>query len=411
MEEIFVAEFIIHEVSSNAAYISKPAITIRFLEFPTLTIFGIYQKKLIFNKGKSCKFSMTLPILRAALKKYPLYVMLVDALPENIKMIGTSAADLSSFGDAGVSNAPDFKRNLINLYDPIRNVVARVDISISISQYTDGITRTPAEIFEKINYENIKATPPERQADKSIETDPLPAKVPGKVTFTSGTMTNDKPETKESQTSVFLDNYAPPPMFFTKSKTPVQPVYYPTAPPVYIPPPVSDPSSDLLIDRLIREVQNLKQISSLQQQWSYPPTISFQKPEKASRDLTPNDSKSSGTSNRDKRSYKSSDKDKKSSRNSIKKSSKGSVSEYSEDFEEEDSYVKSSSRKELTKCYVCGELVKTSEAKDHPANCKKIKEKVLSPKVESGENWGLKSINSIAEEYESDFNEESKSIS
>ena len=266
MEEIFTAEFLIHEVSCSLPYISKPAITIRFLEFPTLTIFGQYQKKLVFNSGKSCKFSMTVLDLRKALSKYPLYLMLVDALPQNIKMLGTAAVDLSAFSEAGIATSTDFKRNMINLHDPIKNLTARVDISISISQYTDGITRTPAEVFEKIKYENIKKTPSENQSDKSINTDLLPGKNSQKVMKTAETMTIDKSETKEAQTSVFAENYTPPPMFFTKTKKQSQPVYYPTVPPAYVAPVFNEASSDSLLDRLIKEVQNLKQISSLQQQ-------------------------------------------------------------------------------------------------------------------------------------------------
>ena len=265
MEEIFTAEFVIHEVSCNLPYISKPAITIRFLEFPTLTVFGIYQKSLIFNKGKSCKFSMPITTLRASLRRFPLYIMLVDALPQNLKMLGTAAIDLSAFADSGITTSIDFKRNTINLHDPIRNIVGRLDISISISQYTDGITQTPSEVFEKISYDNIKATPPEKQSDKSSNTDPLPGKVSGKVMATTGTSTNEKVEVKETETSVFAERFNPPPMFFTKTKTPAKPVYFPTVPVTYTPPPIDNTPSDLLLDRLIKEVQYLKQVSALQQ--------------------------------------------------------------------------------------------------------------------------------------------------
>ena len=222
MEEIFTSEFVVHEVTSSLPYISKPAITIRFLEFPMLTIFGtISGKSIVFNKGKSCKFSMSLRTLRESLKKYPLYVMFVDALPQNIKMLGTAAIDLSGFSEAGITTSSDFRRNVVNLFDPIRNLVARLDLSISISQYTDGISRTPAEVFEKITHDQLKITPPELQADKAVGTDPVPAKIPGKVTISSGTMTNEV-ETKEIQTSVFEEGFNPPPMFFTKTRNPAK---------------------------------------------------------------------------------------------------------------------------------------------------------------------------------------------
>ena len=415
MEEIFTAEFVIHEVSCSLPYISKPAITIRFLEFPTLTVFGIYQKTLIFNKGKSCKFSMTLTTLRAALRKFPLYVMLVDALPQNLKMIGTAAVDLSAFAEGGISTSSDFKRNHINLHDPIRNIVAKLDISISISQYTDGITRTPNEVFEKITQNNLKITPPELQVDKSISTDPLPQRIPGKLMTTAGTMTGEKPETKEVQTSVFEENYNPPPMFFTKvnAKAAARPVYYPTAPPVYVPPPVSEGPTELLIDRLIKEVQHLKQVSALQQQWSYPPVISFQQPEVKKQVQSSGSSARSGQSAKSAKSVEKVQRysERESSVKSLKDKPRESVSEYSEDFEEE-SMVKSSSREGMIKCYVCGEMARISEAEDHPKNCRKIKDKLFSPRVDSSDTWGkdlIKSVTSIAEEYESDFHEESGS--
>ncbi|OMJ91325.1 hypothetical protein SteCoe_6114 [Stentor coeruleus] len=434
MEEVFTAEFVVHEVSCSLPYISKPAITIRFLEFPTLTIFGSVQKVLIFNKGKSCKFSMTLTTLRASLKRYPLYIMLVDALPNNIKMLGTAAVDLSAFADCGISTCSDFKRNVINLHDPIKNAVAKLDLSISISQYTDGITRTPNEVFEKINYENLKVTPIEKQVEIGIGTDPMPLRMPGKNMTTTSTMTIEKTEAKEVQTSVFQENYSPPPMFFTKSKVPTRPAYYPTVPPSYNQPVIEGPSSDMLIDKLINEIQQLKQVSALQQNWSYPPVMTLKQPEQIkntnpSKESLQESVKSSSRSERN--SKKSSSRDKKnyegktvkpgqeaplvassSSVLSQSRAIKESTSEYTEDFEEE-SIVKSSSREGFTKCYVCGEFVKISEAKDHPNNCKKIREKI-SPRGDSGDTWGrdaMKSVNSIAEVYDSDFEECSESIS
>lgn len=408
MEEIFTAEFVIHEVATKLPYISKPAITIRFLEFPTLTVFGVYQKSLVFNKGKSCKFSMTLTTLRASLKKFPLYIMLVDALPQNLKMLGTAAVDLSAFAEAGIPSSSDFKRNMINLHDPIKNIIARLDISISISQYTDGFTRTPSEVFEKIAYENIKKTPPERQADKGMGTDPMPFKVPGKVTATSGTMTGDKSDTKEVQTSVFDEGFNPPPMFFTKVHKAQPPSFYPTAPSVYIQPPIDETPSDLLIDRLIKEVQHLKQISSLQHHWSYPPVVTYQaeSSEKTPVFINPNQiSKKSSVLNKEESNESFTP-----SQSAKKINFRESISEYSEDFEEE-SIVRSSGREGVIKCYVCGDMVGIAEAKDHPNNCRKIREKIFSPRGDSSDTWGkdlIKSVTSIAEEYESDFNEESQ---
>lgn len=435
MEEIYTAEFLVHDVQCNVPYIAKPAITLRFLEFPTLTVFGTVQKTIIFNKGKSCKFSMTLTVLRESLKRYPLYVMLVDAFPNNIKMLGSAAVDLSGFAEAGIPSSSDFRRNLINLHDPVKNIIARLDISISISLYTDGIVRTPAEVFEKIKYDNLKVTPPDQQSDKSIGTDPLPVQIPGKVMKTSETMTVVESNNKEIQTSVFQDLFSPPPMFFTKAKTQAAPVYYPTIPPPCPVPPMQEYSPELLIDKLIQEIQHLKQVSSLQQNWAYPPPMSLKNPpgknQETAKFFDSKASEKSVSSNSNlkdssKASEKASENSGKSSKRTGKYSEKSSerlhyktikekesVYEYSEDFEEE-SIVKSSSRDGFTKCFLCGEHVRNSEAREHPAQCKKIRDKYQSPRPGSSGTWGkdlIKSVTSIAEEYESDFEKASSNLS
>lgn len=427
MEEIYTAEFLVHDVQCNVPYIAKPAITLRFLEFPTLTVFGSVQKNIIFNKGKSCKFSMTLTVLRESLRRYPLYIMLVDAFPNNIKMLGSAAVDLSGFAEAGIPGSTDFRRNLINLHDPVKNIIARLDISISISLYTDGIVRTPAEVFEKINYENLKTTPPEQQSDKSIGTDPLPVQMPGKVMKTSETMTVVENNNKEIQTSVFQDEYAPPPMFFTKAKTKAAPVYYPTIPPPCPVPaaPMQEYPTGLLIDKLIQEIQHLKQVSSLQQSWAFPPPLNLSNPEAKNQETAKFTESSKKSSNRSslKKSSKNSGQDSRRTGKYSEKSSekvdyrpireKESLDEYSEDFEEE-SIIKSSSRDGFTKCFLCGDHVRNSEAREHPGNCRKIKDRFQSPRPGSSGTWGkemMKSVNSIAEEYESDFEKASSNLS
>ncbi|MEE4247412.1 MAG: hypothetical protein V2I33_18540 [Kangiellaceae bacterium] len=40
MEEAFVAEFLVHEATTVLKHIARPAIAIKFLEFPTLTVYG-----------------------------------------------------------------------------------------------------------------------------------------------------------------------------------------------------------------------------------------------------------------------------------------------------------------------------------------------------------------------------------
>ena len=81
MEESFVAEFLIHDATTNLKHIARPGIAVRFLEFPTLTVYGNNEGRLVFNSGKACKFRMRPEVLKNALNKLPLYVMLIDAYP------------------------------------------------------------------------------------------------------------------------------------------------------------------------------------------------------------------------------------------------------------------------------------------------------------------------------------------
>lgn len=92
---------------------------------------------------------------------------------------------------------------------------------------------------------------------------------------------------------------------------------------------------------------------------------------------------------------------------------KESQDNYSEDFEDLTNSVPQSSERSV-KCFVCGEMIRVSEAGDHPKYCKKARNNlanVLSPRDESNEWKELtKSVtqSSIVEEvYDSDFEEES----
>jgi hypothetical protein len=76
----------VHQVTLTKDFfnIEKPAIAIRFLDFPTLIIHGQIADNgtLVFSKGKSTSFKMHSDTLRQALQSKPFYVMFVDANTE-----------------------------------------------------------------------------------------------------------------------------------------------------------------------------------------------------------------------------------------------------------------------------------------------------------------------------------------
>ncbi|MEE4247411.1 MAG: DUF4497 domain-containing protein [Kangiellaceae bacterium] len=107
----------------------------------------------MFNAGKACKFRLRPEVLRNALGKLPLYLMLLDAYSPNVRMLGTATVDLSCFVDGFIKTATEFKRNVVELFDPVRNVVARLDISISITSATEveELKAAPAkEVMENL---------------------------------------------------------------------------------------------------------------------------------------------------------------------------------------------------------------------------------------------------------------------
>ena len=225
MEESFVAEFLIHDATTNLKHIARPGIAVRFLEFPTLTVYGNNEGRLVFNSGKACKFRMRPEVLKNALNKLPLYVMLIDAYPQNIRMLGTATVDLSSFATGQIKTKTEFKRNNIELFDPVRNVVSRVDISISITSANE-VTELQAAPATEI-YKNNTGKQPKRSLtpSKDAATDPEPvAQEKEKVKSEMGTMTDpvvtEKPQ-KETPKGPQRETYQPPPMFFTKQETTV----------------------------------------------------------------------------------------------------------------------------------------------------------------------------------------------
>lgn len=73
-------------------------------------------------------------LLQSSLLKIPLYLMLIDANTNNVRMLASASLDLSGFAQSKIKEYTEFKRNTIDLFDPVKNVVAKLDLSISISK-------------------------------------------------------------------------------------------------------------------------------------------------------------------------------------------------------------------------------------------------------------------------------------
>ena len=82
-EYFFKFQFFVHQVVLTKDYynVARPAIAIRFLDFPTLIIHGELTSdgRLQFEKGKTTKFKMHSEDLRAGLLTKPFFVMFIDA--------------------------------------------------------------------------------------------------------------------------------------------------------------------------------------------------------------------------------------------------------------------------------------------------------------------------------------------
>ena len=82
-EYFFKFQFFVHQIALTKDFfnVGKPAIAIRFLDFPTLIIHGelMPDGRVAFGKGKSTNFRMHSEDLRAALLTKPFYVMFIDA--------------------------------------------------------------------------------------------------------------------------------------------------------------------------------------------------------------------------------------------------------------------------------------------------------------------------------------------
>lgn len=84
-EYFFKFQFFVHQLALTKDFfnIHRPAVAIRFLDFPTLIIHGelMQDGRLAFGKGKSTNFKMHSEDLRLALLNKPFYVMFIDASP------------------------------------------------------------------------------------------------------------------------------------------------------------------------------------------------------------------------------------------------------------------------------------------------------------------------------------------
>lgn len=427
----FLAEFLVHEVTSTLPYIAKPALAIRLMDFPTLIIDGRVEERLVFGKGKACKFKLEPTEFRQALQRLPLYVMLMDVYAPNIKMLATAALDLSVFAEGDFSRQTQFRRSRVDLFDPVRNAVAKVDISISFLQVPESnaeiTSKPPDSIFKAITEEEIRhsARSIKETASMGVETEPLPQPAaPTKVTFSKGTMTQDPaaaPCSVQTETSVFNQVYQPPPMFLTKpSKYTPREVPREQSLPVQPRPQIRPTSREGLLEDLISELISLKERSKVPSM-SYPPVMHFeQKPTSpvvlstqkvANIDIIipPHFDQSPIPTNRSKESVQP---------------AKVSTDEYSDDFEEDrSSSIRTSQSAEQTiRCYLCGEVLKIAEASAHNKKCKKsrLKDSVsMSPRSSIEEQIEAshvsrvdKSISqtSMIQEYEEDFEEASSSL-
>lgn len=91
----------------------RPAVAIRFLDFPTLILHGelMQDGRLAFGKGKSTSFKMHSEDLRAGLLTKPFYVMFIDASSGNVQMLASSNVNISVLGQ----KYEFFERETINI--------------------------------------------------------------------------------------------------------------------------------------------------------------------------------------------------------------------------------------------------------------------------------------------------------
>ncbi len=92
---LFKFQFFVHECALTKDFfnIAKPALALRFLDFPTLILDGnplspltligsiSQSNQLVFAGGKKCNFKMNSEELREALSNKPFFIMFIDAQP------------------------------------------------------------------------------------------------------------------------------------------------------------------------------------------------------------------------------------------------------------------------------------------------------------------------------------------
>ena len=139
---IFLFEFFIFELylpRELLRQMKQPLLAFRFLDFPTLTLYGnvIYnEEKIIFNQGKSSYFEMTVAELKENLIKKPMYIMFIDKNFGDMKIIGSSRLNISIFAyDSFLEysgSTPKPRRNILKLFDNSLEKVAEFEISLLI---------------------------------------------------------------------------------------------------------------------------------------------------------------------------------------------------------------------------------------------------------------------------------------
>ena len=101
-EYFFKFQFFVHQLALTKDFfnVARPAVAIRFLDFPTLILHGelMQDGRLSFGKGKSTSFKMHSEDLRAALLTKPFYVMFIDASSGNVQMLASSNINISVLG-------------------------------------------------------------------------------------------------------------------------------------------------------------------------------------------------------------------------------------------------------------------------------------------------------------------------
>jgi len=141
-EYFFKFQFFVHQVALTKDFfnITKPAVAIRFLDFPTMVIHGDLTSdgRLFFGKGKNSSFRMHSEDLRQALLSKPFFVMFIDSEATNVQMIASSNVNIGvmaqkyEFFNEETSNL-NLRRNYVFLFDQLQNEVVKMDVSLGVS--------------------------------------------------------------------------------------------------------------------------------------------------------------------------------------------------------------------------------------------------------------------------------------